>query len=200
MNRLLFSWEGIIMATATNPITDFEPARLRPRHDGWTAERQRVFIAALAETGCVSDACVAAGISPKSAYRLRAHSKAGAFVEAWDRALTVATGRLASIAFDRAIKGTIRETWKDGELVSEVRAPSDRMLMFLLAKLDARRFGTFAGMAVASPDPLVAARTGLGAALDRLVDIDCPIEPLTDRHYQPLPLADTDGLARTKRA
>ena len=126
------------MASIADPITDFEPARLRPRHDGWTAERQRTFIATLAETGCISDACVAAGISPKSAYRLRAHPKAGAFVEAWDRALLVATGRLASIAFDRAIKGTTREMWKDGELVAEVRAPSDRMVMFLLSKLDAR--------------------------------------------------------------
>ena len=188
------------MASIADPITDFEPARLRPRHDGWTAERQRTFIATLAETGCISDACVAAGISPKSAYRLRAHANAGAFVEAWDRALLVATGRLASIAFDRAIKGTTREMWKDGELVAEVRAPSNRMVMFLLSKLDARRFGAFAGMAVSTPDPLVAARTGLGDALDRLVDIDYPVEPLGDRHYQPVPLADPDGFARTKRA
>jgi hypothetical protein len=180
----------------TDPITDFEPARLRPRHDGWTAERQRTFIATLAETGCISDACVAAGISPKSAYRLRAHPSAGAFVEAWDRALAVATGRLASIAFDRAIKGSTRETWKDGELVGEVRAPSDKLLMFLLTKLDARRFGAFAGISVASPDPLAIARDGLAEALDRLVDIDCPIEPLGETHYRPVPLADLDGFAR----
>jgi hypothetical protein len=180
----------------SNPITDFEPARLRPRHDGWTAERQRVFIAALAETGCISDACAAAGITPKSAYRLRAHPKAGAFVAAWDRALMVATGRLAAIAFDRAIKGTTRETWKDGELIGEVRAPSDRLLMFLLAKLDARRYGAFAGMTIDAPDPLATARAGLDVALDRLVDIDCPAEPLGPDHYRPAPLADLDGLAR----
>jgi hypothetical protein len=183
-------------APRIDTLTDFEPARLRPRHDGWTADRQRVFIATLAETGCISDACAAAGISPKSAYRLRAHPAAGAFVEAWDRALAVATGRLASIAFDRAIKGSTREMWKDGELVGEVRAPSDKLLMFLLTKLDARRFGAFAGMSVTSPDPLVAARDGLGALLDRLVDIDCPVEPLGAAHYQPVPLIDVDGFAR----
>ena len=183
-------------APRIDTLTDFEPARLRPRHDGWTAERQRTFIATLAETGCISDACAAAGISPKSAYRLRAHPSAGAFVEAWDRALAVATGRLASIAFDRAIKGSTREMWKDGELVGEVRAPSDKLLMFLLTKLDARRFGAFAGMSVASPDPLAIARDGLAEALDRLVDIDCPIEPLGETHYQPVPLADLDGFAR----
>ena len=173
-------------AAPADTIADFEPAR------------QRLFITTLAETGCISDACAAAGITPKSAYRLRAHPKAAAFVEAWDRALLAATGRLASIAFDRAIKGSTREYWKDGECVAEVRTPSDRLLMFLLGKLDARRFGAFAGMTVASPDPLVAARHGLATALDRLVDIDCPVEPLDEVHYQPMPLGDVDGFARVK--
>ena len=183
-------------AAVTDTITDFEPARRRPRHDGWTAERQRMFIATLAETGCISDACVAAGISPKSAYRLRADPRAGAFVEAWDHALVIATGRLASIAFDRAINGSTREYWKNGEMVAEVRAPSDRMLMFLLMRLDARRFGVLAGVEGAGPDPQVATRAGLAAALDRLVDVDCPVESLDACHYQPAPLTDTDGLTR----
>src|SRR5689334_9510934 len=58
-------------ATASADLTDFDPAPVKPRHDGWTAERQRAFIAALAEQGCVSDACRAVGVSPRSAYRLR---------------------------------------------------------------------------------------------------------------------------------
>lgn len=183
-------------STTADNIPDFEPARLRPRHDGWTAERQRVFIATLAETGCISDACAVAGISPRSAYRLRGHPQAAGFVEAWDRALAVATGRLASIAFDRAIKGSTREYWKNGEMVAEVRAPSDKILMFLLSKLDTRRFGAFAGLNVAGADPLAVTRAGLASALDGLVDLDCPIEPLDDRHFEPVPLADTDGFAR----
>ena len=40
----------------SDPIP-FEPVKLRPRHDGWTAERQYRFIQALAETGCVEEAC-----------------------------------------------------------------------------------------------------------------------------------------------
>jgi hypothetical protein len=35
--------------TALTPIP-FEPAQLRPRHDGWTAEKQIHFIEALAAT------------------------------------------------------------------------------------------------------------------------------------------------------
>src|SRR5687768_6797623 len=45
----------------------FAPAATRARHDGWTAGRQRAFIAALAETGCVSEACAEVGITPRSA-------------------------------------------------------------------------------------------------------------------------------------
>src|SRR5436190_19917640 len=56
----------------------FETVQRKPRHDGWTAERQRAFIAVLAETGCVSEACAEIGITPRSAYRLREHPKAKA--------------------------------------------------------------------------------------------------------------------------
>jgi hypothetical protein len=136
----------------------------------------------------------AADVTPRSAYRLRAHPDAASFVAAWDRALLVATGRLAAVAFNRAINGTVREVWKDGELVGQVRTPSDKLLMFLLARLDARRFGAFAGMAVASDDPLVAARTGTIAAIDTLGDIDCAAEPLTADQYRAPPLTDIDGL------
>ena len=58
------------------PAPDFAPVPVRRRHDGWTACRQRAFIAALAETGCISEACAEVGITPRSAYRLRQHPDA----------------------------------------------------------------------------------------------------------------------------
>jgi hypothetical protein len=177
-------------------FAEFVPARLRPRHDGWTAERQRQFIEALAERGCISDACEAVGITPKSAYRLRRHPEGAAFAEAWDRALAVATGRLVAIAFDRAIKGGTREYWKDGICVAEVRAPSDRLLMFLLSRLDARRFGSLAGLGLSAEDPLVAARAALPGLLDRLADTDCPADPLCLSDYSPDALHDRTDFAR----
>ena len=176
--------------------SDFTPARLRPRRDGWSAQRQRIFIETLAETGCVSDACVAAGVTPRSAYSLRRHAKAKGFAEAWDRALMLATGRLVSIAFDRAVKGSIRELWKNGECVGEVRAPSDKLLMFLLSKLDARRFGSLAGLNVATEDPLALARRALPLLVDGLSDVDLDADPLAPADYHPPALTDTDGLAR----
>ena len=58
----------------------FEPAPSR-KSTGWTAERQRDFIHALAETGSVHLAARATGISARSAYRLRVRSQP--FARAW---------------------------------------------------------------------------------------------------------------------
>jgi len=50
---------------------DFEPVPLRHRHDGWTAERQRNFIALLAAGWRPGRAAARVGMSRKSAYALR---------------------------------------------------------------------------------------------------------------------------------
>ena len=112
-----------------------EPSRKRA---GWSAFRQRIFIEALAETGSVRLAAKAAGLSARSAYALRVRSVP--FDTAWRAAEQLAAGRLAAIAFDRAIHGRIDQVWHGGELVGERRVPNDKMLMWLLARLDSKRF------------------------------------------------------------
>jgi len=49
----------------------FEIAPTRNKHSGWTAERQRSFIERLSLTGSVGEAAAIAGVSSRSAYRLR---------------------------------------------------------------------------------------------------------------------------------
>ena len=66
---------------------NFTPVPVAPRADGWTAERQRLFIRTLSETACVADACDAVAMSRRSAYRLRARPDAFGFADAWDQAL-----------------------------------------------------------------------------------------------------------------
>lgn len=117
------------------PRDAYEPAHLKPRHDGWTAQRQRIFLTVLAETGSISMACIQAGVSSRSAYRLRAHPKGAAFAQAWDMALKLATARLTALAYERATRGTVKETWVEGELKTSTRAPSDKLLMSLLQHL-----------------------------------------------------------------
>lgn len=65
----------------------FHPVPVRPRGDGWTAERQAQFIGMLAQTGSVVAAAQAVGMGRESAYRLRRRPGAAGFAAAWDAAL-----------------------------------------------------------------------------------------------------------------
>lgn len=110
----------------------------RNRLAGWSAERQRTFLTHLAETGSVHLASSAARLSARGAYRLRGRSPA--FARAWDTAVQLSVGRLSAIALDRAIHGRIEQVYHCGELVGERRVPSDKLLMWLLSRLDPKRF------------------------------------------------------------
>jgi len=168
-------------AAEPDPLADYTPIVLRTRRDGWTADRQRRFLLALAETGCISEACSAVGLSARSAYALRRRPDATAFAEAWNDALLVSTARLTALAFERAARGTVREYWKNGELVGESREPSDRLLLFLLQHL---RSDWFSGD---SRLPVAGARQRLDAAMQGLADNEEPGEPLSLRDYQAQP-------------
>ncbi len=112
-----------------------EPSR---KVGGWSAMRQQLFIETLAETGSVHVAAKSAGLSARSAYGLRVRS--APFAAAWDAGQQLAVGRLSALAFDRAIHGRVEQVYHDGELVGERRLPSERLLMWLLARLDPKRF------------------------------------------------------------
>ncbi|UIJ45376.1 hypothetical protein LZK98_20435 [Sphingomonas cannabina] len=117
------------------PLADYTPVEISTRRDGWTAERQRKFLEALAESGRVAVAAQVVGLSVRSAYRLRHHPQGRRFAEAWDAALYCGANRLIAIALERATVGGYREVWKDGRIQSEVRAPSDKLLIYLLNNL-----------------------------------------------------------------
>jgi len=154
------------------PATPFDGIPLedsRKRLAGWSAERQRLFLSNLAETGSVHLASAAARLSARSAYRLRARSPA--FAAAWDVADQLAVGRLSALAFDRAINGRTEQVWHEGALVAEKRVPSDRLLMWLLARLDPRRFAApWELRKDGAADPQDQARESFPALLDALSD------------------------------
>jgi hypothetical protein len=151
------------------PFDGVELEDSRKRLAGWSAERQRMFLVNLAETGSVHLASAAARLSARSAYRLRARSPA--FAAAWDTADQLAVGRLSAIAFDRAINGRTEQVWQEGELVAEKRLPSDRLLMWLLARLDPRRFAApWELRKDGAADPQGQARESFPALLDALAD------------------------------
>ena len=123
---------------APRPFDGVELDDSRKRLAGWSADRQRLFLETLAETGSVHLASNAARLTARSAYRLRTRSPA--FARAWDTALQLSVGRLSAIVFDRAINGRVEQIYRDGELIGERRVPSDKLLTWLLARLDPRRF------------------------------------------------------------
>lgn len=120
------------------PFDGVELDDSRKRLAGWSADRQRLFLETLAETGSVHLASNAARLTARSAYRLRTRSPA--FARAWDTALQLSVGRLSAIVFDRAINGRVEQIFRDGELIGERRVPSDKLLTWLLARLDPKRF------------------------------------------------------------
>ena len=71
-------------------LPDFTPVpRKQPRHDGWTPERQKAVIEALADTGCVAIACRMVNMSQPSFYQLRRQPGAESFRAAADAAQTL---------------------------------------------------------------------------------------------------------------
>lgn len=126
--------------TALTPIP-FEPAQLRPRHDGWTADKQIRFIEALAATKCVDEACRRVGMSDSSAYELRNRPCGAAFRKAWDIALECQLDRVEQAAVERSLNGVARPIFHKGEQVGEWRHFDERLTMFLLRNRRPARYG-----------------------------------------------------------
>jgi hypothetical protein len=117
------------------------PAR-RPRHDGWTVERQEAFLKALACCGCITDAAAAVGMSRQSAHNLYNHPRAEGFRRAFDAALDSAIPlRVEAGAWERAVKGVPRPIFYKGEQIGEYRHFDERLTMFLLRYRRPHRYG-----------------------------------------------------------
>lgn len=127
---------------AKGTLPTFTPVpRHYNRHDGWTPERQRLFIEALADTGSVKAAAHAVNMAPEGAYMLRRHAEAGEFRKAWEAALALGVQRLEDVAMERALHGVEVPVYSYGKLVGTRRVHNDRLLMFLLRTRAKKRFG-----------------------------------------------------------
>lgn len=115
------------------PIPDFAPVpREVYRHDGWTPERQRAFIGALADTGCVSRAARMVNMAQANCYTLRRSPGAEEFRRAWDAALDCGLAQMKDIAFERAIEGELIPVFANGKHMGFRRKRNDALLMFVL--------------------------------------------------------------------
>src|SRR4029078_10364956 len=119
----------------------FEPVPVRPRHDGWTAQKQIAFIEKLANCGSVSAACKHVGMSRESARQLRRRPRGRDFRDAWDAALDCGYAEVEEAAMERSKKGVARPIFYKGEQVGEWRQHDERLTMFLLRFRRRHRFG-----------------------------------------------------------
>lgn len=112
---------------------DWVPVLKKRRKDGWSPDKQRAFIEALADCGSVVTAALHVDMSESSAYRLRRSPGAEAFDRAWSAAIDAASKKLLDAAFERALVGTDEPVFdRDGRRIGRRLRQSDRLLMFLL--------------------------------------------------------------------
>jgi hypothetical protein len=129
------------MEEPKQPLIPFAPVPVRPRHDGWTVERQIAFIEKLAGCGSVSAAAKHVGMSRESARRLRLRYSARDFRDAWDAALDCNYAEVEETAMERSKKGVARPIFYKGQQVGEWRQHDERLTMFLLRFRRRHRFG-----------------------------------------------------------
>jgi hypothetical protein len=159
----------------------FEPVPRKYRRDGWTPERQKAFIAALADTGSVKRAARAVNMSPEGAYWLRRQPGSETFRRAWEAALDFGVQRMKDEAFDRALNGQLVPVFVGGKLKGFRRVKNDRLLMFCLRmnakgpdgrRMSASYFDPTAarlhGGSGKSPSPLAGEGLGRGGGVTRL--------------------------------
>ncbi|OBV12409.1 hypothetical protein [Erythrobacter dokdonensis] len=127
-------------------LPSFTPVpRKCARHDGWTPERQRAFIEALADTGSVEAACKAVDMAQRGVYALRREPGAGGFRAAWEAALQLGVARVEDVVMDRALNGVEEPVYSYGKLVGTRRKYNDRLLMFILRNRAPDRFAAGGG-------------------------------------------------------
>jgi len=134
----------------------FETRRLRK--DGWDGGKMAMFCGNLAETGVVTFACRASGMSAQSAYGLRHRNPV--FAKAWEAALSMARERLADELLARSLKGGAEQLLKDGCIVAERHTFDNKLAFAMLRRLDHRAelgttFRTPAAWEIPVPAPAV---------------------------------------------
>jgi hypothetical protein len=92
------------------------------------------FLEVLADTGIVSEAARAAGMSREGAYPLR--NRDPVFGAAWRAAQSKARPRVADGLLERSITGTVEHYYRDGVLVGERRHYESWLGLAVLKRLD----------------------------------------------------------------
>ncbi|HEX8226103.1 MAG TPA: hypothetical protein VF605_20035 [Allosphingosinicella sp.] len=114
----------------------FEPVPLRYREDGFTPEKQRAYVEALADCGIAREAAARVGLTEQAINRARRRSDARSFDDACEAAHLFGARRIRSTVWERAIEGTVKGRYYHGELIAEERVHDNRLLTYLYGKVE----------------------------------------------------------------
>ena len=104
-----------------------KPKKPRRGNNTW----HKAFIAALAKTGNVTEACrLVDRLDRRMPYDLRKQD--AVFAAEWDSALEEASDRMETEARRRAEQGVLEPVYQGGKKVGSIRRYSDTLLIFLL--------------------------------------------------------------------
>ncbi|MFD1610939.1 hypothetical protein ACFSCW_03900 [Sphingomonas tabacisoli] len=106
---------------------------LRKRRRGWTPDRQRQFIDALARCGSVSAAARQVGMSARGAYALLDKEGAESFADAWDMAAMMGMDATRENVIDRAMHGAWVPIVRRGQIVRMEFRYFDNLAIALLS-------------------------------------------------------------------
>ena len=135
MSSTPFAWSDF-EAEAADPAHHIHCTpvpRRRARRNGWSPERQQLFLFALSRCGSVARAARAAGMTPRSAYQLLDSPAADSFAEAWDRAIEEGIERVRADALERALAGVFVPVFRRGKLVRVEHRRCDKLALALLS-------------------------------------------------------------------
>jgi hypothetical protein len=125
----------------------FDPVPRRARRsNGFTQERQRAFIQALAAGGSVTLACKAIGCSTHAIHKLRHSAGAESFDAAWAAAARRGAKRILDVMIENAVHGTPEYLYQNGQLVAERRRFNTRAQMWLVAHYLPDQFAVSGGL------------------------------------------------------
>ena len=152
------------MPTTVKPAADYRTAA--PREDGWTYQRQAIFLEVLSQYGVVAFACEVAEMSPASAYALRREARGRAFALGWQAAHLLARDRLEDVLLEAAVRGVETATTRidgAGERTSIRTSLNGNLSMAVLNRLDRR--------AAALDDASMAVARSIGSAFEEYLGV-----------------------------
>lgn len=114
----------------------YEFGPVETRYDGWTPDKQAIFLRVVSEGHSITHSCRVVGMTKQSAYALRRSARGAGFALGWQAALILGRERLADEMLDRAMNGVVETVTSPNGDVTERHRHDNRLGMAMLSRMD----------------------------------------------------------------